>query len=123
MTLNLSIELDGSEFGSGLVTGKINHAAFWGGVLLLVATVLTMRSQSYAMFFIAGSVFLILPLYVYPISPKLVQMLFPGDYSVPALSWFYFDSYAVAGLSFLLVVVGLGWRLNAVTTKRNRDTQ
>ena len=122
MTLNLTIELDGSEFGSGLVTGKINHAAFWGGLLLLVATILTMRSQSFAMFLMAGSVFLIVPLYIYQISPKLVQMLFPGDYSVPALSWFYFDSYAVVGLSFLLMVVGLGWRINVAKTKRSRDT-
>ena len=122
MTLNLTIELDGSEFGSGLVTGKINHAAFWGGLLLLVATILTMRSQSFAMFLMAGSVFLIVPLYIYQISPKLVQMLFPGDYSVPALSWFYFDSYAVDGLSFLLMVVGLGWRINVAKTKRSRDT-
>lgn len=96
---------EGSEFGSGSVTGPLLRAHEVSLLLFAVAAVLTFsrRRLAAAIGTLAGV--LAVPLYAYVTAPGPCRALIRGVYSVPYRSRFEWNSLAVAGLGVTAVAL------------------
>ncbi len=98
------LDLDGSEFSGGRVTGPLLHLNFAGSILLILALpVVFLRSRAAVVIALVASLFC-LPLYLYSTFPSLFRRLLPGEYSVP-LQAFPWDGWSIAGILSILILV------------------
>jgi hypothetical protein len=94
-----------SEFIGGWLTGRIFSMADDGGMLFLLALVLTIFLPRIASAVALAASLLCLPLYLYVVAPGPFRQLFKGVYSVPLQDWFVWDWWAVSGITTLFLVV------------------
>jgi hypothetical protein len=91
-------DLDGSELGSGRVTGQLLNLTEIGGILLIVALLLTFLVPRVATAVTLTAALLCLPLYLYFVAPGPFRWVFRGEYSVPLTSNFTWTSWPILGI-------------------------
>ncbi len=110
------IDLDGSEFAGGRLTGPLLTMNNIGTVLFALALLLVfLHSRTAAVSALAASV-LCVPLYVSLAVPRLLRQVLPGEYSVP-LQAFGWDRWSIAGILLIASVVYFCYR--ALLPRRN----
>ncbi len=87
-----------SEFSGGGLTGKILTLANVGAVLFLSALVLTIFVPRAGAIVALMAIVLCLPFYLYVVMPGPYRRIFQGEYSVPLIRGFVWNTWAVAGI-------------------------
>jgi uncharacterized membrane protein HdeD (DUF308 family) len=99
------MDLEGTEFSGGRVTGPI----FWlfeSGILIFaLATLFTFMNRRVGAFMGIAASLLCFPLYFYFIAPGPFRSVFRGIYSVPLQSSFIWDNGVISGMLTLAVAV------------------
>lgn len=99
----IQLDLAGSEFNGGRVTGPI-FSLFEGGFLVFVLAILLtfMYRRVAAVMGIAASLICV-PLYLYCTAPGLFRVIFPGNWKSPLEANLIWDMWAIAGMLTLAV--------------------
>ena len=115
-----SFGLGGTEFSGGYLTGPILDSLEIGGLLFVLALVLTfVRPRIAAALAIVASL-LCLPLYLYFSAPGPSRRVFGGEYSVPLQANFVWDRSAIVGVLAATVAICICiWNLRTVGRKPN----
>jgi len=99
------LDLAGSEFSGGRVTGPIFSLFESGFLVFVLAMLLTfMYRRVGAVMGIAASL-LCVPLYLYVIAPGPFRFIFPGNWKSPLEANLIWNTWAIAGLLSLAVAV------------------
>lgn len=112
-TVVLWIYLDdfgASEFSGGWLTGPLFRMADLGGVLFLLALLLTFFLPRIAGTIALAAALLCLPFYLYILMPGPYQWIFKGESSIPNSRPFYWNNWAIVGVLSLLFAAFLGLR-------------
>ena len=112
------IDLDGSEFNGGRLTGPILVMHGIGSILFVLALLLSfLHSRAAAVGALVASI-LCVPLYLFFTFPSLSRQVFPGEYSVPlqALSC---DRWSVVEILSILFMLYLCYR--SLSSQPNRS--
>jgi hypothetical protein len=99
-----------SEFSGGWLTGVLSKMSDLAGVLFLLALATTFFFRRIATTTALIAAFLCLPFYLYFVMPGFFRWIFKGEYSVPLYGLFYWDKWAAAGITSLLLVMVLSVR-------------
>jgi len=92
------MELIGTEFGEGQLTGVFVRLCLGGGMLFLACAVMTWRAWRGGGVFSTAAAAICSPLYVYRVAPASLQWLSPAQASVRPPDRLIFDGWAIAGL-------------------------
>ena len=103
VALKHGLDLEGTEFSGGWVTGPLLRMHTAGMYILVLALFLTLvTSRVAAASALIGSL-LCLPLYTYFTIPGVFRLVFPGEYSVPSGA-FRWSGWTITGLALIVVV-------------------
>jgi hypothetical protein len=98
------IDLDGSEFSGGRLTGPLLTGSAVGAVLFALTVLLVyLYPRAAALTAFSASV-LCLPLYAYFAATRLFRNVFPGEYSVPPQSVGR-EGWSIAGILLMACIV------------------
>lgn len=100
----LALNLIGTEFGSGFLTGILVRTNIFGMIILLISGFLALFSPRKFPVIVYLAASLCLPLYVYLTIPGIFQRVAPGPYSTPASTIFTWNADAVVGMIFLIAL-------------------
>jgi Na+(H+)/acetate symporter ActP len=111
-------DLGSAELSGGRVTGPLFLMAESGSFLFLLAMILTLFYRRTAATMALTGTLLSLPLYLYFAAPGPFRRVFKGEYTVPLQTNFVWDSWAISGITSLLVAILVCLRsLSAVDSK------
>jgi hypothetical protein len=113
------INLDGSEFSGGHLTGPLLAMNDVGSGLFVLGMILIFFYSKTAAASAMVASLLCSPLYLYFLFPKLFRRAFPGEYAVP-LQAFGWDGWSIAGILLIAAVVYFCCR--ALLRRRNEGT-
>jgi hypothetical protein len=107
--------LASSEFRGGSLTGPLLDLHDSGGLLFVLAVILTFVYRRIAAGMALVSCLLCLPLYLYFTAPGPFRHVFRGEYSVPLQANFVWDKWAISGMLTLAVATYIClWNLSAI---------
>jgi hypothetical protein len=100
----MALNLIGTEFGSGFLTGILVWANIFGMLVLLISSLLALFLPRKFSLIVYVAASLCLPLYIYLTVPGIFQRVAPGPYSTPASTIFTWNADAVVGMLFLIAL-------------------
>jgi len=98
VVLKFDLELDGTEFMGGSVTGPLLHMQEIGGLLFLLAATLTIRFRRVAAAVALAACLLCLPLYLLSTAPGPFRWVFRGEWKTPLIASFVWDWWSIGGI-------------------------
>ena len=105
ITWRYPIGLEGTEFSGGWLTGRLLNALDVGTLLFGVALALTLRFRRIAAGVMLTAALACIPLYLYLVAPGPFRRVVRGEYSVPLVSTFVWDTWAMVALSSLGIAI------------------
>ncbi len=99
-----------SEFSGGWLTAPLLKMADLGSLFFLAASVLVFFLRRTAAAIALAATLLCVPIYLYILMPGPYRWIFKGEYSVPLLHPFHWDTWAVVGVLSLIFAAILSLR-------------
>ncbi|HSS96543.1 MAG TPA: hypothetical protein VLK33_05930 [Terriglobales bacterium] len=106
-----ALNLEGTEFSGGMLTGPLLHMNDVGTFLLILPLVMVWFLPRIAGIIGAIAALLCLPLFLYFTVPGIFRSLFTKyPYSVPLQSYLVWDTWAILGIVFVAVALLINLR-------------
>ena len=105
------MDLEGTEFSGGKLTGPLLHTNDVGTLLFVIALILVWFSRRTAAIFSVIAGLLCLPLFLFFTVPGLFYYLFDKyEFKVPLQAYFVWNSWAVLGILAVVMAIYLNLR-------------
>jgi hypothetical protein len=105
VALRFNLDLDGTEFMGGRITGPLLDMQTMGFVLFFLALPLTFLVRRIAAAMLLLASLLSVPLYIYFIAPGPFRYVFPGNYKGGLQANFVWDWWSAIGMLAMVLVI------------------